>query len=530
MGDTVGKEPGVYEVVVKLNENYVWHDDTNDDVKYVFIISKSEISVPVANTSKFVYNGKEQTYTVVIPEDSLFTVSNNVQTNAGKYVVKVALKDSVHYMWMDSTTADKTLDFVISKAKVALPTSPLTNFIYDGKEKKSEVNPSDLYVVADTNAAATQTGKYIRTATLVDTANYTWADETVEYKSIVFVIGDGTIEIPEVKLEYTYTGDTIIFVPEDGAYTVVNRAKKDVGTYKVVLTPNKGYRLSNGKADTTFVVVIKPIMVEKPVLQLEYTYNKKIIDFKVPVNDAYEITGQTTGMELGKYKVTLDLLPNYMWSDSTLERVGYVFSINKRLIPIPLGDTTKFVYNGKRQTYNIAKSPDYNVLGNVQAYAGSYEVSVLLTDFTYSTWSDSTTEVKTYIFDIARAKVDLPEAVQSSFSYDGTTKYFAVTENSRYEVLPKNASASEVGVYERTVTLKDTLNYTWSDGSVSDKTVSFMIGNGTIDVPVISTEYVYNGTQISFVPESKAYVVSNGVQINAGTYDVVVTLKVGYVW
>lgn len=530
VGDTVGKEPGVYEVVVKLNENYVWHDDTNDDVKYVFIISKSEISIPVANTTKFVYNGKEQTYSVAIPEDSLFIVSNNVQTNAGKYVVKVALKDSVHYMWMDSTTADKKLDFVISKAKVALPTSPLTNFIYDGKEKKFEVNPSDLYVVADTNAAATQTGKYIRTATLVDTANYTWADETVEYKSIVFVIGDGTIEIPEVKLEYTYTGDTIIFVPEDGAYTVVNRAKKDVGTYKVVLTPNKGYRLSNGKADTTFVVVIKPIMVEKPVLQLEYTYNKKIIDFKVPVNNAYEISGQTTGMELGKYKVTLDLLPNYMWSDSTLERVGYVFSINKRLIPIPLGDTTKFVYNGKRQTYNIAKSPDYNVLGNVQAYAGSYEVSVLLTDFTYSTWSDSTTEVKTYIFDIARAKVDLPEAVQSSFSYDGTTKYFAVTENSRYEVLPKNASASEVGVYERTVTLKDTLNYTWSDGSVTDKTVSFMIGNGTIDVPVIPTEYVYNGTQISFVPESKAYVVSNGVQINAGTYDVVVTLKAGYVW
>lgn len=530
VGDTVGTEPGVYEVVVKLNENYVWHDDTNDDVKYVFIISKSEISIPIANTMKFVYNGKEQTYSVAIPEDSLFTVSNNVQTNAGKYVVKVSLKDSVHYMWMDSTTADKTLDFVISKAKVALPTSPLTNFIYDGKEKKFEINPSDLYVVADTNAVATQSGRYIRTATLVDTANYTWADETVEYKSIVFVIGDGTIEIPEVKLEYTYTGDTIIFVPEDGAYTVVNRAKKDVGTYKVVLTPNKGYRLLNGKADTTFVVVIKPIMVEKPVLQLEYTYNKKIIDFKVPVNDAYEISGQTTGMELGKYKVTLDLLPNYMWSDSTLERVGYVFSINKRLIPIPLGDTTKFVYNGKRQTYNIAKSPDYNVLGNVQAYAGSYEVSVLLTDFTYSTWSDSTTEVKTYVFDIARAKVELPEAVQSSFSYDGTTKYFAVTENNRYEVLSKNASASEVGVYERTVTLKDTLNYTWIDGSVTDKTVTFMIGNGSIDVPVISTEYVYSGAQISFVPESKAYVVSNGIQTNAGTYDVVVTLKAGYVW
>lgn len=530
VGDTMAKEPGIYEVVVKLNENYVWDDDTKDDIKYIFTISRSEVSIPVANTSKFIYNGKEQTYAIVIPEDSLFAVSNNVQVNAGKYVVNVSLKDSVHYQWIDSTTADKTFDFVISKAKVALPTSPLTNFIYDGKEKKFDVNPSDFYTVADTNAVATQTGKYIRTASLVDTANYVWADETVEYKSIVFVIGDGTIEVPDVKLEYTYTGDTIIFVPEDGAYTVVNGAKREVGTYKVVLTPTKGYRLPNGHADTTFVIVIKPIMVDKPELQLEYTYNRKVIDFKVPVNDAYEISGQTSGMELGKYKVNLDLLPNYMWSDSTLERVGYVFSINKRLINIPPKDTTKFVYNGKRQTYNIAKSPDYNVLGNVQAYAGSYEVSVLLTDFSYSTWSDSTTEVKTYIFDIAKAKVDLPEAVQTSFSYDGTTKYFAVTENSRYEVLSKNASASEVGVYERTVTLKDTLNYTWIDGSVSDKTITFMIGNGTIDVPVIPTEYVYNGAQITFVPENKAYVVNNGVQTNAGTYDVVVTLKAGYVW
>lgn len=530
VGDTVAKEPGIYEVVVKLNENYVWDDDTKDDIKYVFTVSRSEVSIPVANTSKFIYNGKEQTYAIVIPEDSLFAVSNNVQVNAGKYVVNVSLKDSVHYQWVDSTTADKTFDFVISKAKVALPTSPLTNFIYDGKEKKFDVNPSDFYTVADTNAVATQTGKYIRTASLVDTANYVWADETVEYKSIVFVIGDGTIEVPDVKLEYTYTGDTIIFVPEDGAYTVVNGAKREVGTYKVVLTPTKGYRLPNGHADTTFVIVIKPIMVDKPELQLEYTYNRKVIDFKVPVNDAYEISGQTSGMELGKYKVNLDLLPNYMWSDSTLERVGYVFSINKRLINIPPKDTTKFVYNGKRQTYNIAKSPDYNVLGNVQAYAGSYEVSVLLTDFSYSTWSDSTTEVKTYIFDIAKAKVELPEAVQTSFSYDGTTKYFAVTENSRYEVFSKNASATEVGVYERTVTLKDTLNYTWIDGSVTDKTITFMIGNGTIDVPVIPTEYVYNGTQITFVPENKAYVVNNGVQSNAGTYDVVVTLKAGYVW
>lgn len=530
VGDTAAKEPGTYDVKVKLNKNYIWNDDKTDDMEYTFVINKNDVAIPVANTSKFVYNGNEQTYTVVIPEDSLFEVSNNIQINAGKYPVKISLKDSAHYQWIDSTTADKSFDFVISKAKVALPTTPLSNFIYDKTEKEFKVDLNPLYEVADSNAVATKAGRYERTASLVDTANYTWADETVEVKKIVFVIGNGTIEVPDVKLEYTYTGDTIIFVPLDGSYTVANRMKKEVGTYKVVLTPTSGYRLPNGHADTTFMVVIKPIMVEKPQLQTEYTYNKKTIDFKVPVNEAYEITGETSGMELGKYKVTLDLLPNYMWTDSTLANASYTFSINKKLIPIPAKDSTVFVYNGKYQTYSIAKSSDYKVLDNVKVYAGSYEVPVLLTDFTHSTWEDQTTEIKTYNFNIARAKVELPKAVQPSFSYDATVKYLNVVENSRYEVLSKNATAIGVGTYERIVTLKDSLNYTWSDGTVSDKTVTFTIVNGAIEHPEVATEYVYTGKQISFVPENSAYIVENGKQTEAGTYEVIVTLKAGYIW
>jgi len=531
IGDTAAKEPGVYNVTVNLNKNYIWDDDTTDDIEYVFTISKVDVAIPVANTTKFIYNGKEQEYAIVIPEDSLFVVSNNVKKNAGNYIVKASLKDSLHYQWSDSTTFDKEYDFTINKAKVQLPTAPLTNFIFDGTKKDLVVNPSDLYLVNDSNSYATATGKYIRTATLKDKDNYIWNDETDTYKSIIFTIGDGTLEIPEVQEEYEYTGDSIIFISQDGSYSVLNGAKREVGEYKVVVVPNKGYRWSDGTDDPkVFVVVIKPIMIEKPELQLEYTYVNKVIDFKVPVNAAYEITGETSAKDLGKYKVTLELLPNYMWSDSTLGNVSYVFSINKKVIAIPEMDSTIFVYNGKRQTYNIAKSTDYNVLGNVQAYAGSYEVSVLLTDFTHSIWADSTTEVKTYLFNIERAKVDLPEAVQSSFSYDGTTKYFVVTENSRYEVLPKNASASEIGTYERTVTLKDTLNYIWADGTLTDKKVEFTIGNGTVEVPEIITDYIYNGTEITFVPENNAYTVKNGTQVNAGTYDVVVTLKDGYLW
>jgi len=531
VGDTAGKEPGIYPVTVKLNPNYLWDGDTNEDENFTFIISKQYVPIPLANATKFVYDGTEKTYEIAIPEDSLFTVTNNVQTNAGTYTVKAVLKDHLHYQWTDSTIVDKPFDFVIAKAKVPLPTAPTTNFIFDGKEKKLIVDDSKLYDVADSNKVATKTGKYIRTATLTDSLNYTWFDGTTSYKSIIFNIGDGTLEDIAIQHVYEYTGDTIVFVPKDAAYTVENGSGINAGTYIVKVTPNPGYRWSDStKTERIDTVVIKPIVVEKPQLILEYTYCKNIIDFNVPVNPAYDIVGATYGMELGNYKVTLNLHPNHVWSDGKSGALDYIFSINKIIVPIPPVDSTVYVYNGKRQTYYFEKSPYYNVLGNVQTYAGSYEISVLLTDFAHTMWSDSTTEVKTFNFEIGRAKVENPKAVQSTFAYDGKPKNFLVQENSRYEALPINSIQTEVGTYERSVMLKDTLNYTWADGSVTNKTVIFEILSGVIEIPVIETEYVYNGAEITFVPENPAYTVENGVKVNAGDYIVVVKLNPGYIW
>lgn len=531
VGDTAGKEPGIYLVKVKLNPNYLWDGDTNEDENFTFIISKQYVPIPLANATKFVYDGTEKTYEIAIPEDSLFTVTNNVQTNAGTYTVKAVLKDHLHYQWTDSTIVDKPFDFVIAKAKVPLPTAPTTNFIFDGKEKQLIVDDSKLYDVADSNKVATKTGKYIRTATLTDSLNYTWFDGTTSYKSIIFNIGDGTLEDIAIQHVYEYTGDTIVFVPKDAAYTVENGSGINAGTYIVKVTPNPGYRWSDStKTERIDTVVIKPIVVEKPQLILEHTYCKNIIDFNVPVNPAYDIVGATYGMELGNYKVTLNLHPNHVWSDGKSGALDYIFSINKIIVPIPPVDSTVYVYNGKRQTYYFEKSPYYNVLGNVQTYAGSYEISVLLTDFAHTMWSDSTTEVKTFNFEIGRAKVENPKAVQSTFAYDGKPKNFLVQENSRYEALPINSIQTEVGTYERSVMLKDTLNYTWADGSVTNKTVIFEILSGVIEIPVIETEYVYNGAEITFVPENPAYTVENGVKVNAGDYIVVVKLNPGYIW
>lgn len=529
-GDTSATEPGNYTVSVILNKNYVWEDETTEDEVFNFVISKIEVAIPVADVTKFTYTGKEQTYTIA--EDSTYSIKGNVKTNVGKYVVTVALKDPLHYEWADSTTTIKTFDFSISKLKVTNPTATVsTTFIYDGDKKDLAIVENANYEIADSNAVATKTGTYIRTVSLKDTANTCWVDGTTEVKTITFTIGDGTLQIPDITLEYDYTGDTIVFIPNDEAYTLVNGAKREAGTYNVSVTPNPGYRWSDStKTTKTYIVTIKPIVVNVPEITTGYTYNKKTIDFKIPVDENYSISGETNGVEIGTYKVSLTLKANCMWSDSTTAKKDYLISINKRYIPIPAVDTTLFVYNGKRQTYAIAKSTDYKVLDNVQTYAGTYDVTLILLDYIHYAWSDSTVELKTYTFDIARAQVELPTAEQDAFVFDGKTKYFAVTDNNNYEVASANASATEVGTYVRTVTLKDTLNYTWVDSTTTAKTVTFLISDGTVETPEVKTEYTYNGSPFSFVPENPAYTVENGVQTETGTYTVTVTLKSGYVW
>ncbi|MCQ2188485.1 MAG: hypothetical protein MJZ00_01005 [Paludibacteraceae bacterium] len=529
-GDTAATEPGKYHTRVSLNDNYIWHNEETDDQLYNFEILKIEVPVPAADAKRFVYNGEEQIYT--IKEDTtIYSVSGNAHTKAGTYTVTAALKDSLHYIWADTTTDNQTYTFVIAKASVANPTAVLSTFIFDGKEKEFKVVENANYTVADSNAVATQTGTYIRTVTLKDSTNYSWADKTTAPKSVTFVIGDGTLLIPEVALEYTYTGDTIIFVPNDGAYTVENGAKTEVGKYKVTVTPKPGYRWSDStKTAKVYNVVINPIMVEKPSLTTAYTYNYKAIDFKIPANDAYAISGETNGLEIGSYKASLTLKPNYMWTDSTTAKVDYLFTINKKVISIPPADTTEYVYNGRRQTYSIANNPDYHIFGNVQAYAGTYDVTLFLIDSDHTIWSDSTSMIKTYKFEIDKAKVSYPTAVQPSFVYDGATKYFSITENKDYEVLSSNASGVEVGEYIRTIALKDTLNYTWIDGTILPKTVKFTISKGTIEIPVIEKEFTYNGTPFTFVSDNPAYTVENGMKTDAGTYTVTVTLHNGYVW
>lgn len=81
---------------------------------YNVYIATVKVDKPAADNTEFVYNTEAQTYN--IPANELYTVSGNVQTDAGEYTVTVALKDNKNYEWADKTTANLTYTFKIEKA------------------------------------------------------------------------------------------------------------------------------------------------------------------------------------------------------------------------------------------------------------------------------------------------------------------------------------------------------------------------------------------------------------------------------
>ena len=98
--------------------------------------------IPKTDSSSFIYNGREQTYN--IPESDFYTVTGNKQTNSGTYTVTVKLNEGM--AWIDGTTADKTYEFVIAKAKpeITVKAAPASDIA--GKTIKvtaSAVNPEN---------------------------------------------------------------------------------------------------------------------------------------------------------------------------------------------------------------------------------------------------------------------------------------------------------------------------------------------------------------------------------------------------
>lgn len=472
-------EAGTYELTVALKDkaNTCWADETTEDRVLEWTIAKKKVPLPetLAVQKTYYYNGEMQTFEWV-NADGIF-VSGEKQTDAGQYEVKFNLI-SENYTWVSGGYEEKVLVWRILPKEIAVPTVGETVFVYIPQtEQQLAVASRAEYTV--TGNKATDAGEYTAVISLVG-GNYCWTGGETSDVRVDWQILPLEVAIPVMGTEMPeYSGETV-YAPVNKAnyYTLSGNTAVNAGSYRVTatLTSKNNYVWADGTTEDKNLDWI----VEKKTLALpsyngnltgNLTYDGSVQNADITVDGSCVITGNTA-KNVGEYTAEISLKDaNYVWADGSygIKTVAWAivpFKVNK---PVVLGDS---VYTPSGQYAAISESEYYTLSGNFALVAGNYTATASLKDKANFTWQDSTVEDLTLNWKIVPAKVFKPENVRNLI-YTGSEQTAEIHVSELCDI--SGNKAKDAGTYTATVSLKDSVNYTWEDGTVDPVTVEWNI-------------------------------------------------------
>ncbi len=488
-------------------------------------------------SGSYVYNGKEQTVSLVGEKEYLTITGDRSGTNAKNYTLTISLKDDTNYEF--DTNVVTTLTWTIEKGvnEFTTPLSILSWTYGEAIKNPTAVSKWGTVVFTYTTKAGevvsvdalstANAGEYIVTATVVaDGSNY---DEISE--SVNFTISKAKVTKPTAnsstftynKTEQTYTLTT------NSAYTIKNNIRTNAGSQTVIvsLINTTNYEWGNGSVDDiAYTFTINKAKLTAPTIKTgAFTYDASVKTLELNGFDetTMSITGNTA-TNAGSYiaKVSLTDADNYEWADAFDGNLDW--NITKIQIEAPQENLTTFTYDKTEQTYTLTTNSAYTIKNNTRTNAGSQTVTISLVDKTNYEWSNGTTDDITYTFTIGKAVVDVIPTVSGSYTYTGET-ITLVLNNYDSEIMSISGnSATVVGNYNATITLND--NYMWA-GDFNGN-ISWSISKAKLAIPSANVgTFVYTGSEqtldLNNFDSTTMSIVDNS-KTNVGEYTAVITL------
>lgn len=201
---------GTYKVIVSISEELLskgakWADKTTDPIEISWTIERKVVEEPILETT-FVYNGEEQSPFVEEFDRTVGTITGDVKTNAGEYVLTILLNSN--HKWEDDSTGEKTYNWVIGK-------KDLTITAKDHTITYGEL-PSDAGVIYE-GFVQDQNQSFLSGALKFD-YSYTQGNDVGEYDiiprgltsdnyNIIFVNGKLTVEKGNARFSFTTPTD-----------------------------------------------------------------------------------------------------------------------------------------------------------------------------------------------------------------------------------------------------------------------------------------------------------------------------------
>lgn len=562
-----GTNAGNYSAKFTPKGTYRWEDDTTA-AKYVsWRIEKAEVNMPTVTNLEFEYDGEEHIPTIGEYDASEITVTGNAPVvNVSINNIIFALASS-NYIWSDGTTANKVVTWKITSVKVAIPTLKSTNLVYNGNDQSPEWEGFNKKLMTiKTNAgqsSATNAGTYYTYFELKNNNNC-WEDGTTDTKYVSWKISPIILKVPIQKnTDLVYNGNTQYATFNnynsyyDDKIKAENMSGVNAGTYtaKFTILDGRNYQWedgSNGAKGVSWKIEAATLDIPSAT-NLEFIYNGEEFspEWKNTTQEGMTVTGNLSAVFAGTYTAYFKpASTNYEWPDGTSGQRMVQWRINRAQVKIPVIKDTGFVYNGITQypewenfdkkimaiiegSYNSGTQSVYSYSSATNA--GSYTAYVRITHGSYE-WEDGTTELKSALWSIAKAKIEAPKLVgESEFIYTGNSMSPTFENYDTGRIRASNISGTNAGFYNAVFDISNN-NYIFKD-STTKKTIPWQIIAATVIVPTATNlEFTYDGKDHSPTwknIEQAGLMVSGSLSgTNSATYNATFSLSspTNYMW
>lgn len=558
---------------LKNRESCTWEDDSTGEITYVWTIDKSVAEIPTVTELSFIYD--KTTHSPKIGEYNSNIIRQwgiKSSVNAKEYTIVFSLIDKSSCTWKGGSTDDKEFKWEILKQSVPKPDLANTLFTYNGGTHTPTLknyNPDIMKTRGQLSAV--DANEYDIYISLKDTNNYQWDGETFNELGFRWFILKRDVDKPVLVPEsFVYNGKTQspdIKGYKSGAMTASgDKEGCEVGDYTIVISLNKNYQWTGGSTEILNLPwKITKITVPVPnVSDTEFIYDKNI---HAPKIESYDINliecgGTPRAVDSGKYYITFSLSDkeHCVWknpnsSEESSEDISVEWNIYKREIEKPTVTNTHFVYNGGSNLPTIhGFDPDTMIPDGAweKINAGNYIGIIKLRDPRNYLWTDKTTDILYFSWDIGRLTVEIPYLEPETFVYNAkyqSPKIKGFNENiMRIDTSASTLSARDVDEYEIVVSIGKNVqepdgswsyvyNYEWANGTVDNIPLTWYITPKYVKYPdIFNTSFIYDGLPHSptfkgYIPEAmKAVGISKAVNADRYTVGFVLTDTKNYRW
>lgn len=302
--------------------------------------------------------------------------------------------------------------------------------------------------------------------------------------------------------------------------TALSDAPTDAGTYTAGITVGEG----GGAVTASVEYTIAPKELTDPTIEIASgsvydgnakTPNVTVKDGENTIDPSEYAVSYDNNVNAGENTATVTITDNangnYTISGSAKFSIAKADSACTAPTPI-----TALTYTGEAQPLiNAGTTADGTMQYSTDGTHYGTTIPIGENAGEYTVWykvagdgNHSDTTPASVSVTIAKAKVEIPAADPTQFTYSGDEQTYTLAASGLYTVADNVRKSA--GTYTVTVTLKDTENYVWSDNTATAKTFDFVIAKAPVTVTVNDkSAYTYDAAPDLSKPEpDKDYTVS----------------------